>query len=305
MKETRPRVGLLVTHPIQYYSPWYRALSAVVDLEVFYSHKQTARGQAEAGFGVAFEWDVPVTDGFTHTFLRNVSRHPDVNRFSGCDTPEIATIIRDRHYDAFIVHGWATRSYWQAMRACWRTHTPLLVRGDSHLATPRTSWWRSLKTPIYRWFIPKFDAYLTVGTRAREYLLAYGADPSRCFRAPHAVDNAFFASQAAAHRGDRVSLRREFGAAGRAHCHLYAYYIHKYTIRQEAKLSFSRPALLCVPPRPLRLVVFLHVKYISKHQRTHNRSIALYNKLRSIDAQFSPRDFFVRYCARVRTVACS
>jgi hypothetical protein len=60
----RLRVGILVTHPIQYYAPWYRALAAEVDLEVFFSHRQQPKGQADAGFGVAFEWDVPLLDGY-------------------------------------------------------------------------------------------------------------------------------------------------------------------------------------------------------------------------------------------------
>ena len=32
----------------------------------------------------------------------------------------------------------------------------------------------------------------------------------------------------------------------------------------------------------------LHIKYIRKHQRRHNSGIALYNKLRSFNAQLAP-----------------
>ena len=211
MTTRRDRVAIVVTHPIQYYAPWYRALARVVDLDVFFCHRQTSAGQAAAGFGVAFDWDVPLLDGYRHRFLTNVAKHPDVGTFAGCDTPELAAIISQGGFDAVIVHGWSTRSYWQAIRACWRTKTPVLVRGDSTLNMARPSWWRLVKTPIFRAFIPRFDGYLIVGSRSREYLLHYGADPARCFAAPHAVDNQFFAQAASRLRPSRAEVRRSFG----------------------------------------------------------------------------------------------
>jgi glycosyltransferase involved in cell wall biosynthesis len=208
---TRYHVGVLATHPIQYYAPWYRALATYCDLEVFFSHEQSAAAQASAGYGVTFDWDVPMFDGYRHRFLRNTARRPDVNRFHGCVTPEITDIIRDGRFDAFIVHGWSTRSYWQAMRASWQCRVPLFVRGDSTLTTPRSRLRRVLKEPLYRWFIPRFDGYLIVGHRALEYLLHYGADPRACFHSPHCVDNARLAADAEPLRSSRAALRTGWG----------------------------------------------------------------------------------------------
>ena len=59
------------------------------EFEVFYAHKQTAKGQAEAGFGVEFEWDIPLLEGYPHRFLKNVSRWSGLEWFGGCDCPEI------------------------------------------------------------------------------------------------------------------------------------------------------------------------------------------------------------------------
>ncbi|HVO32660.1 MAG TPA: glycosyltransferase family 1 protein, partial [Elusimicrobiota bacterium] len=131
------KVGILSTHPIQYYAPWYRALAErpEIDLTVFYAHRQTADEQARAGFGVAFDWDVPLLEGYRSEFLPNNSLQPDVSRFWGCDTPLIAKRIEQEHFDAFVVHGWNTLSFWQAIRACWSAETPVFVRGDSQLPT--------------------------------------------------------------------------------------------------------------------------------------------------------------------------
>lgn len=202
-----PRIGILATHPVQYHAPWYRQLAEAVDLEVFYAHRQSAEEQAAAGFGVAFDWDVPLLQGYRYRFLANRARRPDVSTFFGCHTAEIGAIIRRCRFDAFIVHGWATRSYWQAITSCWATGTPILVRGDSQLTNGRSRGWRLAKYPLYRTFVPRFDGYLVVGARAREYLRHYGADPSRMFFAPHAADNGFFADRADALRGQRARLR--------------------------------------------------------------------------------------------------
>ena len=218
----RWRVGVLATHPIQYYAPWYRALSSLMDLEVYFSHRQTPAGQAAAGFGVAFDWDVPVLEGYRHTFLINRARRPGVDRFFGCDTPDIARIIAAEQFDAFIVHGWATWSYWQAILACWRTRTPVLVRSDSNLLTPRPGWWRLVKWPLFRTLLSRFDGYLIVGEASRRYLLHYGAEASRCFPAPHSVDNAFFAARADAIRPDRDRLREALGIRPDAVVFLFA-----------------------------------------------------------------------------------
>ncbi len=205
------RLGVLATHPIQYHAPLYRALAREVDLKVYFAHQQTAEGQAKAGFGVAFEWDVPLLEGYDYTFLTNEARTPDVSTFGGCSTPEIADIIARERFDAFLVTGWYNRSFWQAMRACWRTGTPLFIRGDSQLGTPRRAALRLVKELFYRSFIPRFDAYLVVGERAREYYRYYGASAERMYPVPHFVDNAWFRSHA--ETVDPAGLRSELGVS--------------------------------------------------------------------------------------------
>lgn len=206
------RLGILTTHPIQYQAPWFRALAAVTDLEVFFAHRQSATGQAQAGFGVAFEWDVDLLSGYPHRFLENVSPTPNADSFGGCDTPEIREIIRRGKFDAFIVNGWYVKAYWQAIRACRRARVPVLVRGDSQLGTPRSAWFNAAKEVLYRVLLRQFDGFLTVGKRNRAYLEHYGAAPGKIFNVPHFVDNAWFAHRSAEARPQRAEMRRGWGA---------------------------------------------------------------------------------------------
>ena len=203
------RLGVLATHPIQYHAPLYRAIAQRLDLTVYFAHQQSAQGQADAGFGIAFEWDVPLLDGYEHRFLTNRAARPSTQGWGGCDTPEIRQIIASERFDAFLVNGWYNKSLWQAITACWRTGTPLMVRGDSQLVTPRNPLFRLVKEGAYRLFIPRFDAYLYVGERSREYYLHYGASPSRMHFVPHYVDNEWFRQRSAVEEGGR--LRAELG----------------------------------------------------------------------------------------------
>jgi glycosyltransferase involved in cell wall biosynthesis len=220
----RYKIGILSTHPIQYYTPWYRELArrAEIDLTVYYAHRATPEDQAAAGFDVAFEWDVPLLDGYPYRFLTNRSLRPGTDHYGGCDTPEIAEIIRRERFDAFLVHGWYTRSFWQAMRACWRMGTPIMVRGDSTLLMASGRIKKLVKWFTHRPFVSRFDAYLVVGRRAREYYLAYGADPDRMEFCPHFVANDWFAAAAAEARLRRAELRRQWGLSEQEVVFLFA-----------------------------------------------------------------------------------
>jgi glycosyltransferase involved in cell wall biosynthesis len=211
--QRKTRLAIVTTHPIQYHSVWFRALSATsaLDLHVWYCHLATPEQQGAAGFGVRFEWDVPLLNGYSHSFLKNVAAEPNVNSFSGLDTPSIKEIIKKEEYDAVLINGWHYKSAWQTMRACWQTKTPVMVRSDSHLHTSRSIARKLVKWPYYRWFIPKLDACLAVGTWSKDYFLHYGASPERVFIVPHVIDRNLFSAEVSANRTERDAIRRNWG----------------------------------------------------------------------------------------------
>jgi glycosyltransferase involved in cell wall biosynthesis len=207
----RARLAILTTHPIQYFAPWFRYLATLFDLEVLYAHQQDAAGQSAAGFGVNFEWDVPLLEGYPYRWLKNVSRRPGLQTFGGCDTPELFDLIHPRNFDALLVLGWNRKSFMQGIRAAWKNKVPVMARGDSQLGTQRSAVKRAVKVLPYRWFLPRIDAHLYVGQRNREYLRHYGVRDEQLFFSPHFVDNDFFATKAAEVRGQRLEIRSQLG----------------------------------------------------------------------------------------------
>ncbi len=207
------RLGVLATHPVQYYAPLYRALAATsgVELSVYFAHQPNPAEQG-IGFGVPFTWGVDLTAGYESHVLPNVARAATRGRVRGrfmdYDTPDIAGVIGRERFDAFLVHGWNARTYWQAIRACWATRTPVLVRGDSQLADDSPAK-RVAKGALYPHFMRRFAACLSVGTRSEAYFRHYGAQ--RVVRSPHFVDNEAFATAAGRARRARDVLRAAMG----------------------------------------------------------------------------------------------
>src|SRR5258708_2145990 len=177
----RMRLAVVASHAIQYHAPLFRALSSRVDLTVFFAHRATQLDQARAGFGVGFDWDVDLFSGYESVFLRNAAKHPGVDRFAGCDTPEIGAQLTKRAFDAVLVHGWHLKAYFQAVFAAKRLGLPVLVRGDSHLDAPRSAIKRAGKAVVYPPFLRLFDAALYVGERSHGYWRHYGYPEARLF----------------------------------------------------------------------------------------------------------------------------
>lgn len=204
-----PRLAIVTSHPIQYYGPLFRRLAQRVELQVMFAHAATKQNQAQAGFGTGFDWDVDITSGYPHAFLRNVSKDPGTHCFSGCDTPEVASVLREGRFDAVLVMGWHLKSYFQAIIEAKRLGLPVMVRGDSHLATPRSPLKQAAKALIYPHLLRQFDAALYVGQMSRAYYRHYCFPEDRLFFSPHCVDANWFASRATP--DERVRLRGELG----------------------------------------------------------------------------------------------
>jgi glycosyltransferase involved in cell wall biosynthesis len=213
------QLAVIASHPIQYHAPLFRELARRLDLTVFYAHRATSDDQARAGFGVGFDWDVDLLSGHKHIFLRNLASRPGLDRFTGCDTPEIGARLAEG-FNAVLVLGWHLKTYLQAGLAAKRLGLPLLVRGDSHLATPRPIIKRTAKAITYPAFLRLFDAALYVGARSRAYWAHYRYPAHRSFFSPHCVDNEWFAARAT--EAARFALRARLGLADETKAVLFA-----------------------------------------------------------------------------------
>lgn len=191
---TPRRLAILATHPIQYYSPWFAHLARHLDVHVYYAQRQTAQGQAAAGFSTAFDWDLPLLDGYKSTFLNNVARRPSVKSYWGLNTPEIGRRIGAGGYNALLVFGWNKLTFLQGWLGAATARIPVLIRLDSQLGSVRSRLECAVKHPIYGAILPRVADYISPGERSDAYLRHYGVPECRIHRVPHMIDVERFAS---------------------------------------------------------------------------------------------------------------
>jgi glycosyltransferase involved in cell wall biosynthesis len=189
-----PRLAIVSTHPIQYYAPFFRQLSARegLDVHVFYGWEGPSTGDYDPGFDEDVNWDIPLLDGYPHTFLDNESDDPGTHHFRGILIPDLVPSIEAWGADAVLVYGW---NYWSHLAALRHFHgrVPVLFRGDSTLLdeTPGPRQWA--RRLALRWVYRHVDRALYVGQNNRAYYEAHGLSDDQLTWVPHAVENARFA----------------------------------------------------------------------------------------------------------------
>ena len=210
------RLAILETHPIQYKAPWFRALHVHpdVDLTVLYGMIPDAQEQGR-GFGVSFQWDIPLLEGYRHELLENVARRPGLSHFSGCDTPGLGRAIARGAYDAVIINGWVVKSCLQGLWACRCRGVPAILRCEANDLRPRAAW----RTLVHRVLLKQFSAFIAIGRSNRDFYVNRGVDPARIVDGFYCVENERFG--AACPRLPRDELRRQWGIPRGATCFLF------------------------------------------------------------------------------------
>jgi glycosyltransferase involved in cell wall biosynthesis len=207
------RLAIILSHPVQYYSPWFRWLRAHTPLEfrVFYLWEFGVTTQRDPRFGTAFKWDVDLLAGYESEFVPNVARDPGTHHFGGLDNPELTTRLAAWNPGALLLFGYNWRSHLRAIWWARRHGVPLLFRGDSHLLG------RGRPAGLRRWLLQllyrQFSAITYVGTANRDYFRRLGVRADRLFFAPHSVNAEHFNPADPAVRNEAARLRAELGLA--------------------------------------------------------------------------------------------
>jgi glycosyltransferase involved in cell wall biosynthesis len=140
-----------------------------------------------------------------------------VTQFKGCDTPEIAAILRELQIDVVIVNGWVVKTCLQTLWACKRLGIPCIVRGEANNLRHRPWWKRWLQRQLVR----RYDAVLPIGKASREFYQSHGVSDAKMFVSPYCVENERFARAAAEAKPRRSQLRNRWNIPDNAVCYLY------------------------------------------------------------------------------------
>jgi glycosyltransferase involved in cell wall biosynthesis len=216
------RLGIVLSHPTQYYSPWFRWLHTHTALEfrVFYLWDFGVASRRDPEFGVPLAWDVDLLSGYESEFVPNRAAHPGTDRFGGLRNPALPGRLAAWRPDAVLFFGYRYASHLRAIASCRRRRVPLIFRGDSHLLGQPPL--RASKRLLLRLLYRQFAAVTYVGAANRAYFEAFGVPPVRLHFAPHAVDHQLFDPHTVAHQEAARRLRAALGFAPERRVVLFA-----------------------------------------------------------------------------------
>ena len=183
------RLAVVVSHPTQYYSPWFRYLATdgTFDIQVFYLWNFGVTQQTDRQFGQSIKWDVNLLEGYAHEFVPNISSDPGTHHFYGLNNPTLRERLRIYAPSAILLFGYAYRTH---LGLFLRPPAPLIFRGDSHLLGHlRLS---SLKRIALSWIYSRVAAVTYVGQANQAYFRAFGVPDTKLHFAPHCVDASRF-----------------------------------------------------------------------------------------------------------------
>lgn len=196
-----PKVLIFASHPIQYQAPLFRLLAKEVDLVVIYGFQSNPKNQSDAGFGVEFEWDIPLFDGYNYEFaeLKN-KENPNSKERNGLVLLDPDKIIDTHKPNVLIVFGWFPKAMVQMIKAGYQKGLPVWVRGDSNLQMKEPKFKTALKTVYFKWLFKKISGFLYVGELNKNLYEKYGVSSNSLVFAPHSVDTNRFTNEFKQHK---------------------------------------------------------------------------------------------------------
>ncbi|PYU54677.1 MAG: hypothetical protein DMG55_30680 [Acidobacteria bacterium] len=175
-------------HPTQMDGPLFANIqrAGLFDLTVFYLATERITSMIDPELGYSPDWDIPVAEGYRcvpcpRRFLQRMSF-----LYHDC--------LASEKYDLVIIPGYARLD--TNLLALAPHRQALGMRLDTAPIYPEPRWKSWCKGMVLRRFFHRFAAFHPVGSLAEQFLKGLKVSPSKIFRYPYAVDNAYLAERA-------------------------------------------------------------------------------------------------------------
>jgi glycosyltransferase involved in cell wall biosynthesis len=209
------RLAVLVSHPIQYFIPLYQSLARESDLElvVVFRTRVGVDAYHDPGFSASIQWDIPLLDGYAHTFLSKKK----VNE--GLELSIFRELIRMRP-DVLLVHGYNSGTNLVAAVFARILGAKVLLRGDTRMFPRHRR--KRVMTLIKRILFRLFNGFVAIGSLNKQYYEAHGVEASRIFFAPFSVSEDAFRLGIQQKEVNRQEVRQRLGIPSNATVVLFA-----------------------------------------------------------------------------------
>jgi glycosyltransferase involved in cell wall biosynthesis len=221
-KEILPRLAVVLSHPTQYYSPWFQWLRSNTSMEfrVFYLWDFGVTSHVDPKFGTQIKWDVDLMSGYDSEFVANKSESPGAESFFGFNNPDIVRQLSAWRPQAVLLYGYKWATHIKVIAWARWAAVPILFRGDSNLLGRPSP---SLHVLVaLRLLFAQMAAFLYVGLANRDYFEKFGAPGRKLFFTPHSVNAAHYNQKNESSTAEAALLRRSLGLAASTRVVLFA-----------------------------------------------------------------------------------
>lgn len=194
-KQVMPDVVFLNTHPIQYFAPMYKYLQGTEGLNIttLYCSDESIKGHTDVDFGIKVKWDIPLLEGYTPIFLKNLRPNgSNAKGFFGLINLSVIKYLIKYRQSLWVIHGWHRFTLFFALlvgrilgvNICLRSDNPVnqeLKKSKKIIAIKKIFFSKFL----FR--LPKKLMY--VGNQNKGFYQFYGVPNHKLIFVPHCVDN--------------------------------------------------------------------------------------------------------------------
>ncbi len=212
-RERKFRLAVVASHVIQYQDPLFTLLAQhpEVDLTVLYCSSSGATTFRDRDMGSSVKWDIATLQDYKYKFLQNFSPLSLQHGFFSLINPGIASELLTGRYDAVIIMlGWGSVSAWISFAASSLASLPFFLYGDSSFLPPEGTARARLRAKLLRRLFAIASGFMISGKSNAAYYQYYGADKTRFFPMPWAVDNDRFSKSGTLSPEQRNVVRDHF-----------------------------------------------------------------------------------------------
>ncbi len=204
----KPRVAFVHELPTPYTVPFVEQINeeGSLDLQVFFCLP------TEAGR----DWEVPERLPENAEIMPGIGIPLSKRGLTMKFNPVLWGRLSRGKFDAVVISGYAQPTMQLAWLWCRIHGVPYILVSESHLLRRRSGWKKGVKSLLLPPIVRNAGAWLATGSNSRDYLVHYGADPSRIFFFPNTIDVEYFERAMKRLRPERTERRQALGIAPEA-----------------------------------------------------------------------------------------
>ena len=212
MLERKPRVAIVVSHPIQHFVFLYRELARQnkINLRVLFCSKIGLTPYFDDDMQQEIQWDGDLLKGYDSIFLDEAERISKTG-FRSVNNPSVAKHLNQYHPDVVISYGYAQLTQLRTLLWSIRTSTPRLMISDTNNVTHRHYMKKVLRNFFLRKLFKRFNGFLTPGDQNEEALMRLGVSEEKLFRSPFPIDENTYLQVRSKKKDISENLRKTLG----------------------------------------------------------------------------------------------